>query len=74
MAVVLAVYRESLMDIIANFIDGQYQAPLQGQYLDNIEPATGQVYGKIPDSSNEDVELAVASANKALPAWRALAI
>lgn len=61
------------MDIIANFIDGQYQAPLQGQYIDNIEPATGQVYGKIPDSSNEDLELAIASANKALPAWRALA-
>lgn len=60
------------MDIIANFIDGQYQAPLQKQYLDNIEPATGKVYGQIPDSSIQDVELAVAAAKNALPAWRAL--
>jgi aminomuconate-semialdehyde/2-hydroxymuconate-6-semialdehyde dehydrogenase len=60
------------MDIIANFIDGQYQAPLQQQYLDNIEPATGNIYGKIPDSCNEDVELAVTAAKKALPAWRSL--
>jgi len=60
------------MDIIANFIDGQYQAPYRQQYLDNIEPATGKVYGQIPDSSDEDVELAVAAAKKALPAWRAL--
>ena len=60
------------MDIIANFIDGQYQAPRLQQYLDNIEPATGKVYGQIPDSSSDDVELAVAAATKALPAWRAL--
>ncbi|MGB2739647.1 MAG: aldehyde dehydrogenase [Cognaticolwellia sp.] len=60
------------MDIIANFIDGQYQAPLQQQYIDNIEPATGNIYGKIPDSCNEDVELAVTAAKKALPAWRSL--
>ncbi len=60
------------MDIIANFIDGQYQAPLKQQYLDNIEPATGKVYGQIPDSSNHDVELAVKAAKKALPQWQAL--
>tara|TARA_R110002072_G_scaffold33809_2_gene102074 strand:- start:1433 stop:2875 length:1443 start_codon:yes stop_codon:yes gene_type:complete len=58
------------MDIIANFIDGQYQAPCQQQYIDNIEPATGQVYGQIPDSGDDDVELAVAAARKALPAWQ----
>ena len=60
------------MDIIANFINGKYQAPTSQHYLENIEPATGQVYGKIPDSDNNDVELAVAAAKKALPAWRAM--
>ena len=60
------------MDIIANFIDGQYQAPLSQQYLDNIEPATAMVYGQIPDSHQDDVELAVAAAQKALPAWQAM--
>ncbi len=60
------------MDIIANFINGKYQAPTSQHYLENIEPATGQVYGKIPDSDNNDVELAVAAAKKALPTWRAM--
>lgn len=60
------------MDIIANFINGQYRAPLQQQYLDNIEPATGKVYGQIPNSCREDLELAIAAAEKAFPQWRAM--
>lgn len=72
MAVVQAVYKGINMDIIANFINGQYHAPLGENYLDNIEPATGLVYGKIPDSEKADVELAVAAAKKALPAWQAM--
>ena len=59
-------------NIIDNFIDGEYQAPINNHYLDNYEPATGLVYGKIPNSDNEDVEQAVAAAERALPAWRAL--
>ncbi|MGB1263923.1 MAG: aldehyde dehydrogenase [Cognaticolwellia sp.] len=60
------------MDIIANFIDGQYQAPVQQRYIDNIEPASGEVYGQIPDSCDKDLALAVAAAKKALPHWQAL--
>jgi aminomuconate-semialdehyde/2-hydroxymuconate-6-semialdehyde dehydrogenase len=61
-------------NIIENFIDGQYQAPINNNYLDNIEPATGLVYGKIPNSNGADVEQAVAAAERALPAWRALGL
>ena len=60
------------MDIIQNFINGSYQAPINNNYLDNIEPATGKVYGKIPNSCQDDVELAVMAAEKALPAWQAM--
>lgn len=67
-----AAYRNILMDIIANFINGHYQAPQALRYLDNMEPATGMVYGKIPDSDHSDVELAVAAARKALPAWQTM--
>ncbi|MFQ3195270.1 MAG: aminomuconate-semialdehyde/2-hydroxymuconate-6-semialdehyde dehydrogenase, partial [Colwellia sp.] len=59
-------------NIIDNFIDGEYQAPINNNYLDNIEPATGLVYGKIPSSDGADVEQAVTAAEQALPAWRAL--
>jgi aminomuconate-semialdehyde/2-hydroxymuconate-6-semialdehyde dehydrogenase len=54
---------------IQNFINGELVAPIKGQYIDNIEPATGQVYGEIPNSTEEDVELAVIAAEKAFPIW-----
>lgn len=58
---------------IQNYLNGQLVPPQSGRYLDNVEPATGQVYGLIPDSGPEDVAAAVAAAEAALPAWRALA-
>ncbi len=62
------------MEIIANYINGKLLAPLKGDYLDNYEPATGQVYGKIPRSQADDVEAAVSAADAAFPAWSALSI
>jgi acyl-CoA reductase-like NAD-dependent aldehyde dehydrogenase len=32
------------MEKIANYIGGRWQAPLQGQYRENYQPATGKVY------------------------------
>jgi aminomuconate-semialdehyde/2-hydroxymuconate-6-semialdehyde dehydrogenase len=57
------------MKRIQNFIDGTFSDPVKGQYIDNIEPATGAVYSLIPDSSEEDVALAVEAAEKAFPVW-----
>lgn len=54
---------------LQNFINGELLAPVKGQYIDNYEPATGKVYGEIPNSTEEDVELAVAAAEKAFPIW-----
>jgi len=54
---------------IRNFIDGKFVEPTSGKYLDNIEPATGKPYSKVPDSDSRDVELAVDAAEKAFPAW-----
>jgi aminomuconate-semialdehyde/2-hydroxymuconate-6-semialdehyde dehydrogenase len=54
---------------ISNYIGGELQAPMLGQYLDNINPATGAVYGQIPDSTGADVQEAVLAAQKAFPAW-----
>lgn len=54
---------------IQNFINGELIAPVKGQYIDNYEPATGKVYGEIPNSTEEDVELAVIAAEKAFPIW-----
>ncbi len=54
---------------LQNFINGELLAPVKGQYIDNYEPATGKVYGEIPNSTEEDVELAVVAAEKAFPIW-----
>ena len=57
------------MQGIKNYINGQLIAPLQGNYIDNYEPATGQVYGQIPNSDSADIELAYSAAKKAFPTW-----
>lgn len=54
---------------IKNYINGQLMEPLANQYLDNFNPATGKIYGLIPDSDERDVNLAVEAAQKAFPAW-----
>jgi aminomuconate-semialdehyde/2-hydroxymuconate-6-semialdehyde dehydrogenase len=62
------------MEKLQNFINGTYVPPKNGQYIDNYEPATGQVYALIPDSDEEDVLDAVAAAEKAFPIWSNMSI
>jgi aminomuconate-semialdehyde/2-hydroxymuconate-6-semialdehyde dehydrogenase len=57
------------MKKMLNYINGELIAPHAGNYLDNIEPATGLVYSHIPDSDAQDIELAVAAAKAASAAW-----
>ncbi|MFN0035437.1 MAG: aldehyde dehydrogenase [Saprospiraceae bacterium] len=57
------------MQTIHNFINGEYVPPKSGQYLDNFNPATGELSGKIPDSDAEDIEAAVRAASMSFPAW-----
>lgn len=57
------------MQKIENYIGGELVAPHSDSYLDNFEPATGEVYSQIPDSDELDVERAVEAAKAAFPAW-----
>ena len=57
------------MQKLQNFINGRFTDPISGNYIDNIEPATGEVYSLIPDSGAEDVEAAVVAAEAAFPIW-----
>ncbi len=52
-----------------NYIDGR-QVPAR-DWLENFEPATGQVYGRVANSGPDDVARAVAAAQRAFPAWSA---
>ena len=55
--------------IIQNYINGNFQNPIQNNWIDNYNPSNGEVYGKIPNSSKKDVELAYKSAKKAFSSW-----
>lgn len=59
------------METLSNFINGCAVPPHTGRYLDNVEPATGLVYSRVPDSGSDDVNDAVAAAAAAFPAWAA---
>ena len=60
------------MQKIKNYINGVLVEPISGNYLDNYNPSTGKVYSLIPDSDEQDVELAVKAAQDAFPIWSAL--
>ena len=62
------------MNTISNFIGGEFVKPVSGNYLDNYEPATGEVYSLVPDSDERDVELAVQAAQKAFPVWSGMTV
>ena len=57
------------MQKLQNYIGGELKDPLDGKYLDNYNPATGEVYSNIPDSGEKDVQLAVEAAQKAAREW-----
>ncbi len=59
------------LEKIANFIGGEFVAPANGNYLDNVEPATGRPYSLVPDSDARDVEQAVTAAQAAFAGWSA---
>lgn len=57
------------MVTVFNYINGMCVEPISGVYLDNYEPATGEVYSHIPDSDERDLAQAVDAAQKAFPGW-----
>ncbi len=54
---------------LENFIGGNFIGPLSAQFIDNINPATAEVYGQIPDSNEKDINAAVKAAKKAFVEW-----
>jgi aminomuconate-semialdehyde/2-hydroxymuconate-6-semialdehyde dehydrogenase len=54
---------------IKNYIGGRLAGPVSESYLDNYNPATGEVYSLIPDSDARDVELAAEAARYAFDDW-----
>jgi len=52
-----------------NFIGGQWEAPVSGEYFENATPVTGEVFCEIPRSTAADIDKALDAAHAAAPAW-----
>lgn len=57
------------MEKLKNYINGELVESVSKTYLDNYEPATGEVYSQIPDSDERDVQLAFDVAKNAFESW-----
>ena len=57
------------METIHNYVGGELRPPASERYLDVVEPATGEVYARVPSSGPEDLESAVEAATRASRPW-----
>lgn len=55
-----------------HFINGAWQAPVDGAYFDTADPSTGEKLATVAQGSAADIDNAVKAARAALPAWQSL--
>ena len=60
------------MQTLTLWIDGEARPAASGRWLEVFDPATGQAHAQVAAGDSQDVELAVAAAERAFPAWSAL--
>lgn len=58
----------------ANFIDNEFVSSKSSTWIDLPDPATNNLITRVPQSTDEELQAAVKSAEKAFPAWRATSI
>ncbi|KAF1717817.1 2-hydroxymuconic semialdehyde dehydrogenase [Pseudoxanthomonas yeongjuensis] len=60
------------MQTLTHWIDGEARPAANGRWLEVFDPASGQAHAQVAAGDARDVELAVAAAEQAFPAWSAL--
>jgi malonate-semialdehyde dehydrogenase (acetylating)/methylmalonate-semialdehyde dehydrogenase len=55
---------------ILNYINGEWVKPRVQEYVDVINPATGETLARTPLCGKDSIDAAAKSANEAFPAWR----
>lgn len=58
------------MDVLPNYIGGQWIASASLEHQDVFNPALGSVIARVPLSTREEVDRAVQAARRAWPEWR----
>jgi acyl-CoA reductase-like NAD-dependent aldehyde dehydrogenase len=64
---------QTLTGHAGGFIGG-HPHPNQGDPLAVTDPGTGEVFAEVPGGSEDDVDVAVSAAQRALPGWASLAV
>lgn len=54
--------------VVSNFINGEFVST--DKYIDSFDPSTGEVWAKIPDSGEKEVNEAVSAAKAAFPKYK----
>ncbi len=52
-----------------HWIGGEWVAPVQGRYFEDISPVNGKPFAEVGRGTAEDIEAALDAAHKAAPAW-----
>ena len=60
----------SAMREVSNFIDDKWIASAAGEQLDVVNPATGEVLGRVPLGTAAEVDQAAEAAGRAFSGWR----
>ncbi|MGD9143723.1 MAG: aldehyde dehydrogenase family protein, partial [Dehalococcoidia bacterium] len=68
----MALLEEPIKEVvkIQNYIDGEWVDSRSTKISDVLNPATGDVVARTPDSTPEEVDAAVRAAAEAFPSWR----
>lgn len=65
-------YKDSLITLqqrYGNYINGEFVAPVNGDYFTNTSPVDGSVIGEFPRSGAQDIENALDAAHAAAERW-----
>jgi len=60
--------------VLENYVGGRWTVSASSELLDVTNPAGGDVLARVPLSTPDELDAAVAAARAALPAWRAVAV
>jgi malonate-semialdehyde dehydrogenase (acetylating) / methylmalonate-semialdehyde dehydrogenase len=67
---VSTLLQKNIQQEVLNYADGKWSKPVTTSFLDIQNPATGELLGRVPDSTRADVDAVVRSAAAAFPGWR----
>lgn len=62
----------SIVPEYKNLIGGQLRGSSSGALMDSVNPSTGAVWARVPQSNADDAKAAVEAAKEAFPAWSSL--